>query len=53
MEGNFVPRPWAYFSFSPEPEQNGALAMSFARSEHDVVCDRFVSNLPGVIAEVS
>ncbi len=49
MESDFPPRPWAYFSFSPEPVQDGALMINAA--EVDGVCDKFVSNLPGVVAE--
>ncbi len=50
MEGDFRPRPWAYFSFTPEPAQDGTLMMNAAKRKG--VCDRFVSNLPGVDAEV-
>ncbi len=51
MENDCPPRPWAYFSFSPEPVQDGASMMIAAAGEE--VHDRFVSNLPGVAAEVS
>ncbi len=50
MEGDRPPRPWSYFSFSPEPVQDSAFMMTPAESEE--VSDRFVSNLPGVTAEV-
>lgn len=50
LEGNRLPRPWAYFSFSPEPVQDSASMMTADEGEEG--CDRFASKLRGVTAKV-